>query len=747
MKLCHDRRFSRRVVSGSLVAGFAAVCGLTCLSLSSLSAMAQITYKRLPNHLPPVIREANLVGSVPHTETVPLALVLPLRNEAQLDALLTHIYDPNDPLYGHYLTTAQFNANYAPTQSDYNALIAFAKAQSLTVTATHDNRLVLDVSGPAQMVQSAFNVHLKNYQLPTGRVFRAPDVEPSVPVSIAGRLQSVIGLDTAGVWHTNSHSKAIDPLAFLDPRQTGSGPGSGLTPSDIKTAYNLSGSSQDGSGQTLGLFELDGYTASDITHYETYFGLPNMTLQNVLVDSYSGAAGSGAGEVTLDIELQIALAPKATKLYVYEGPNSSTGVIDTYNKIATDNLATSVSTSWGLAEKSNSTSALNSENTIFKQMASQGQSIFAAAGDSGAYDNGSTLSVDDPASQPYVTGVGGTKLTTNSAGGAWKSETTWNGGSVSAGAGGGGISTVWSIPSYQSQTGVITTASGGSTTMRNVPDVSLNADPNSGYSIYYNGGWYIYGGTSCAAPLWSAFTALVNQQRATAGKASLGFANTPLYTVGVGTNYTTDFHDIADSSTNLYYKAVTGYDLATGWGTFNGANLLTDLAGSGGTTPPPPPPPTQLLGNPGFENGSSNPSPWAVTAGVIDNSSSEPAHGGSWKAWLDGYGSAHTDTLSQTFALSSVLTKATLSFYLHIDVGTRSTTLHDTLKVQLRNSSGTVLTTLATYSNLNAASGYTQKTFDITSYKGQSVQVYLIGVEDGKVVTSFVVDDFALNVQ
>ncbi len=760
MKRCCFGRNVRRMSSQSVFTYLAALCGLASLSLS---ASAQTGRLPLRGHVPALVQSANLAGRVQPAETVRLALSLPLRNQPALNDLLARLYDPADPMYGKYLTTEQFKAQFAPTQADYNAVIAFAQAQGLTVTNTHANRLVVDVAAPAQTVEAAFGVRLKQYRLPTGRVFRAPDSDPALPASVANKLQGIVGLDTAEVWQTHNRVKPADPLAFLNapagqlppdgsltPFVTGSGPGGGLAPADIKKAYGLTGATQTGAGQTLALFELDGYKASDITAYESNFGLPNVTLQNVLVDGYSGAAGSGAGEVTLDIELQIALAPGISKILVYEGPNSGTGVVDTYNRIAADNLAKSVSTSWGLAENSSSSSTRASENTAFQQMAAQGQSIFAASGDSGAYDNGSSLSVDDPASQPYMTGVGGTKVTTAGAGGAWSSETTWNGGSIRGGGGGGGISTVWTIPSYQS--GVGSTAAKTSTTNRNVPDVSLNADPNNGYAIYVGGAWNIYGGTSCAAPLWSAFTALVNQQRVSAGKATLGFANPALYTIGKGTNYTTEFHDIADNSTNLYYPAVAGYDLATGLGTINnGVNLLTDLTGGtvtggggggGGTQP------TQLLGNPGFENGSSNAAPWVASSGVIDNTASPAAHTGSWKAWLDGYGTTHTDTLYQQVSIPSTITTATLTFWLYISSSeTTTTTAYDTLKVQVRNSGGTVLTTLATYSNLNKSSAYSQKTFDLSAYKGQTIQVYLIGVENSSRATSFLVDDFALNAQ
>ena len=157
---------------------------------------------------------------------------------------------------------------------------------------------------------------------------------------------------------------------------------------------------------------------------------------------------------------------------------------------------------------------------------------------------------------------------------------------------------------------------------------------------------------------------------------------------------------------------------------------------------------TQLLGNPGFENGSASPAPWVPTTGVIDNSTGEAAHSGSWKAWLNGYGTTHTDSVYQDVTIPSTATSATLTFWLHIDTAeTTTTTAYDTLKVQIRNTSNTVLSTLATYSNLNHATGYSQKSFDVTSFKGQTIRVYFLGAEDSSLQTSFVIDDTALNVQ
>jgi hypothetical protein len=191
----------------------------------------------------------------------------------------------------------------------------------------------------------------------------------------------------------------------------------------------------------------------------------------------------------------------------------------------------------------------------------------------------------------------------------------------------------------------------------------------------------------------------------------------------------------ANGSHSLVSKA---YDAAGNIGT--SATVTVTVSNSTGSQ--------QLLGNPGFENGSTNTAPWTTTSGVVDSSASEAAHSGTWKAWMNGYGTTHTDSIVQTVAVPSTVTTATLAFWLHIDTAETTTTVaYDTLKVQIRNSSGTVLATLATYSNLNKNTGYAQKSFDVSAYKGQTIQVYLLGSEDSSAQTSFVVDDFTLNVQ
>jgi hypothetical protein len=579
------------------------------------AAQAQAATVRLRGHVPfAALARAQAMGRVPRRQTLSLSLALPLRDRAGLESFLNRLYDPADPLYGQYITPDEFTRRYSPTQQSYDAVAAFARAHGLAVTRTTPNRLLLSVSGSAAAVESAFAVHLGRYQGADGRVFHAPDADPAIPVSLIGRLSGVIGLDNASVRHPYLRRHAARPALLMPilkpalkprvlkqaaagaqaPAGIGTDPNTGaLSPSDIKAAYSLDKTPLTGAGQTLALFELDTYTPSDIATYESAFGLPNVPLENVPVDpadpNFPSTPGGGAGEVTLDIEVMAAVAPGASKILVYESPNTDKGIVDQYNQIATDDRAKVISSSWGIAENEAAKATRDAENTAFMLMAAQGQTIFAAAGDFGAYDDTANLSVDDPASQPYMTGVGGTKLSVVRAGGVYNSESAWGdptelepnpfdpfGSALNpfGAGGGGGISAVWPSPTSPAyQTGV-----GQSITQRNVPDVSLNADPRTGYAIYYsdpqNPGWTSFGGTSVAAPIWAAFTALANQQRAQYGYRPVGFANPLIYQIGKSAKYSSAFHDVNDDSTNLFFHATLGYDNATGWGSFNGAGLL-----------------------------------------------------------------------------------------------------------------------------------------------------------------------------
>jgi len=552
------------------------------LILSTKSVWAQApTGKRISGHVPTLgVSRATHLGRLDQSKQMSLTVALNLRNQAGLTALLKSLHDPKDPLYGQFLSPQDFALKFGPAPEDIENIKNYLAANNLSVVGTTTN--TIKVSGAVRDVEKVFNLEMHEYQTQDSRVVFAPNVDPQVSSDLADKISGILGLNNFAKMVAHSYRKNKYRKSSSNASPIGSGPGGGLSPSDIQKAYNFSGGNANGSGQTLALMELDGYTASDISGYTKQFGLASVpALQNVLVDSYDGSAGQGADEVTLDIELMMAVAPGASKILVYEGPNSNTGPIDVYTKIADDNLAKQVSSSWGSPESQNTSAYLNSENTVFQQMAAQGQSIYAAAGDSGAYDDGTNLSVDDPGSQPYVVSAGGTTLSINSDG-SYKSESSWGISGSNSQGGGGGISSVWPIPSWQGNLG--TAANKGSTTMRMVPDISLDANPETGYAIYVGSSWNIYGGTSCAAPLWAAFTAIVNQARLANNLPILGYPNLALYQLGTSSLYSQLFRDINDSSTNLFYPAVSGYDLSTGFGSMNATSMISNLSGASSVT-------------------------------------------------------------------------------------------------------------------------------------------------------------------
>jgi len=524
--------------------------------------------KPLNGHVPWDVGNAIKLTPVEGHKTLRLSIVLPLNNETELDQFLMDTMNPNSARYQQSLAQKEFMERYAPTDEQVGELVAYLTNQGIKLESVEPNRLIVKASGTVDVINQTFHTEIYNFEDEKGQPFYAPAYELQVDEALP--IVSVLGLENRTKARSHHKRKSITPALWSQ----------GLTPSGIQKAYSLP-TGLNGAGQTLALFELDGFNQADITAYENAFNLPHVPLQVVLVDGVNGQPGSNAAEVVLDIELMIAIAGGVSRIIVYEGPNSGFGLVDTYNRIATDNLAKAISTSWGLSETQGSGSIVQAENQIFKQMVAQGQVLYAASGDSGAYDDGSTLSVDDPASQPLVVGVGGTHLNVDS-NGNYIGETTWSYGAGPGEGGGGGISTIWTIPSWQQ--GVANTNNRASTTMRNVPDVSLDADPQTGYQIYYNGQWTLFGGTSCAAPLWAAFTALTNQQRASHALSTLPFPNPLLYQALASTNYHSLFHDIT-VGTNGYYPATAGYDLATGIGTYIGSTLIAYLAGT--TTPPP----------------------------------------------------------------------------------------------------------------------------------------------------------------
>lgn len=548
---------------------------ISCLLLPE-EALADNAYSNLPGHVPEAnISQAQYKGPMATATQLDLTVALPLRNQSDLKILLQRLYDPKDALYGKYLTPTEFTANYGPTQSDYNAVKNYFISKGYAIGKSDENRTLLKVSAPVAKIENSLQVNLNTYTK-KNKSFYAPDTNPELPSLIATKVIGIIGLDNSVINRHHNRMLINKTKTAQSPLQNGTGPGNAFSPNDIRKAYNLTTIPTTGKGQVVALAELDGYTTSDILTYQQYFNLPAIPLENVLVDGFdgvpSGGSDSGSGEVTLDIEMVLAVAQGLEKIIVYEGPNdSNNGLLSVYQKIADDNRAKQISTSIGNPEREIGKVALDAENQIFMQMAAQGQTLFAASGDNGAYDtpSGNSLNVDDPASNPYVVGVGGTSLILD-ASQNYSSESVWNDGLASRGAGGGGVSVIWPIPSYQ-----IGVPGIASTRFRNVPDVALNSDPDTGYSVYYDGQWQEEGGTSAAAPLWAAYLALVNEQRVLDGKAVMGHMLPRLYALEATSSYLDDFHDITQGN-NFHYRAGPGYDNATGLGTIN-SNLFNDL--------------------------------------------------------------------------------------------------------------------------------------------------------------------------
>ncbi|WP_330286267.1 S53 family peptidase [Streptomyces sp. NBC_00576] len=494
-------------------------------------------------------KDATRTGKVAAGKRISVAISLTPRNDKALDTFVAKVSDPRSSSYGHYLTKGQFAARFGRTDAEVKQLKDYLRAQGLTVGKVHSGNLLVDASGTAAQLEKAFGTKLSTWKdASSGRSFYANEAAPTLPSAVASLVSDVAGLNNRTQLHHQSASRVA-------PRN---GPGGGYTPAQLKGGYNVSGT-YTGSGQKIALLEFDGFQQSNITKYDTNYSLGSPTPTVSKVDGGSGALGDGQVEVELDIEVLHAIAPKAN-VTVFEGPNSDAGEVDTYQAIVDSGIPTT-SISWGASESARTTSNINAVDAVFKAGAAQGLGFYAASGDDGSDDAGDgTTTVDYPASDPYVTGVGGTKLTVTSAN-AFSKEVAWSGG-------GGGKSSVFKIPSWQ--TAVQKSAGGG---FRQVPDVSAHANPSPGVSIYSQGSWGTVGGTSAAAPEWAAFAALYNQQAAAAGEANLGFANPALYTASG-----TGFHDITSGS-NGDYSAATGWDFTTGWGSYNAATLASKLLG------------------------------------------------------------------------------------------------------------------------------------------------------------------------
>ncbi|MGC9990491.1 MAG: protease pro-enzyme activation domain-containing protein [Terriglobales bacterium] len=556
-----------------------AILILTIVSLASVLCQAAQPQALMTRHVPQVVAngKAQRVGQLPANQTMRFDIVIPLRDQTGLDIFYQELYDPTTPFYHQFITPEEFTARFGPTEQDWEAMVNFAKASGFQIFSGSRDERDLRVTGTVANIEKAFNVTLGVYQDPNeNRTFFSPDREPSVDLPFP--LWHVSGLDSyvkKYPMHINKYDYAkkhgMNPDEVVKPdATTGSCPSASFCASDMRAAY-YGGTALTGTGQTVGLFEYEGTNLSDLALYYKNAGQTEPFVPTVISVDGTSTTSSDDIEQTLDMGQAMGMAPGLTMVYNYVG-STDTAILSAMVANVVAPISKQIGCSWGW------TADVSTLAPYFTQMGTQDQNFFAASGDSG-YWHGTGNSAPWPADDALVVGVGGTDLTTSSAAGPWASEGGWTDS-------GGGITTnSVPIPSWQQLTGVINSSNAGSTTLRNGPDVSANAN----FTFYVCGGGSCTaneeGGTSFAAPMWAGYLALANQQAAANGEV-IGFINPIIYPANLTSSYSTYFHDISDGASNGKYKTVTGYDLLSGWGSPNGSGLINLLAPvAGGTTP------------------------------------------------------------------------------------------------------------------------------------------------------------------
>jgi Pro-kumamolisin, activation domain/Putative Ig domain len=617
-------RLLQLLIAGALVLAAPIVLGAAGAG-ASIRMMRVGTAARLPSR-------AHVLGAASTTQRLRLTIALQPRNAAALHEFATAVSTPGSPEYGHFLTVGQFAQRFGATAPQIQAVRSALRAQGMSVGSVTANHLTIPVSSTVAQAERAFTVSESRVRLAGGRTAYANRQAPTLPSGVASYVQGVIGLDDVAPDQpvgAVSHRGPVQHLArarSVPHVNTNGGPqpcqtaieqqgNGGLTADEVATAYQFSsfyGAGDFGQGQTIALFEEQAYNPTDIATYQACYG----TSATVTPITIAGGppAGTVDDESALDIEQVIGLAPKAN-IDVYQGPESST--VSIISAIVSQDVAKVISSSYGVCEALTGGATINAENTLLQEAAAQGQSFFISSGDSGssmcyqAQPSNTSLSVIDPGGQPFATGVGGTTLFTMENGndeyyapGDTVVQSVWNDGDSGgrASGSGGGISSSFPMPSYQSSApaslGVINansspTPCGATTDCREVPDVSADADPNTGYVVFSAGSntgatWNVTGGTSAAAPLWAAFTALVNDTAACRG-LPIGFANPSLYSIA-GSSYNNNFSDITlaspftgDADNDALgvnggkFPLATGYDMATGLGSMIAPQLAASL--------------------------------------------------------------------------------------------------------------------------------------------------------------------------
>ncbi|HLJ65727.1 MAG TPA: S53 family peptidase, partial [Chloroflexota bacterium] len=528
----------------------------------------------LPGSVLPFLRESRRIGSLPAERRLGLTLSFRGRNTAALLRYLHAIYDPRSPLFHHFLTPEQFAARYAPTPPQRQQVSAWLVRQGFQVVTRYRNGLGLTVRGSVGAAERAFSTMLALYRRGSS-TFYANASALRMPVSILNVVQAVAGVDDAGTMRPAllRRPAAVSPRG-LRPHQAFSG----YSPADFWDMYDfrpLYQNQLDGTGKTLALVEFGNYNDANIRAFDAGWKVGSPTQRILINDGSSTGApiDNTEGEVELDIEVGHEISSARVNVYIVS--NHTRNWVPLLSQIASDNPEV-VSASYGLPESEWAPSLVWAVDALLREMAAQGESVFMASGDAGAFAAADAshpnpkqkqlLVVQYPTSDPWITSVGGTSLFQDS-NGSYGSEQVWSSTSDSSGSG-GGLSRFFPQPDWQQGPGVTNQYSNGA---RQIPDVSADADPGTGYSVYSvdnngNAGWQVYGGTSAAAPLWAAFATIADQ----ALGVRLGFFNPLLYALGqVGDRLQfAPFHDVTQGN-NLYYPATPGWDFATGWGSLD----------------------------------------------------------------------------------------------------------------------------------------------------------------------------------
>ncbi|MHB8378466.1 MAG: protease pro-enzyme activation domain-containing protein [Acidimicrobiales bacterium] len=535
--------------------------------------------------------------------TTSFDLALTQTHQRALSAFITSLSNTSSANFHHFLTPSQYARSYGATAKTVSDVRNYLESYGLHVGALSKGHNILRVTGTSATIAHAFDAPVETIRLSDGSLHAHFTLAASLPRALAKDVTAVAGLSTVQPETTNlssAHASAPPTACSSSGSSSGTTPNSvgGYTVQQQAKLYGLStawAAGDTGVGQTIGVYELANFDAGDVNTFFSCYGLsPSITQINVDGGPVTADnANNAPDEATLDVEEAGALAPGAA-IEVYQGTQNGNGPTDIYSQMASDNTATIITTSWGICEAQTNGAAL-AEQSIFQEMAAQGQTVVAAAGDSGSSDCEGTpqptkpLAVDDPASQPYVTGVGGLTVSNISP----LSQTVWNDNCTSqgCGAGGGGVSTSWSRPTWQVGPGINTATD----SRRMVPDLSVMADPSTGFIQYFtgtdtglcnhtcSGGWGGIGGTSIGAPLVSALVAVAAQACTTSSGSRLGFINPSLYAMA-----STGFIDVTSGNNDLYgvggYTAAVGYDMASGLGSPNGTSFLAGLCPAGVST-------------------------------------------------------------------------------------------------------------------------------------------------------------------